>query len=76
MADHKRALPRLRLELPEQDYLYGAGPVTILVDSFGETIDVDGVSWITVHGQQVFEHGSQPRTLQVRLAAARGLMRS
>lgn len=74
MADHKRVLPRLRLVLGEQDYLYGTGPVTILVESFGETIEVEGVSWITVHGVEVFEHGSQARTLHVRLAAAHEAM--
>jgi hypothetical protein len=59
----------VRLELPEADYMFGEGPLTLDVDGFGDVAQYWGIIWIEVRGREIFEHGSRPRTVAVRLSA-------
>lgn len=62
-----------RLTIPEADYMFGEGPITIDVISLGDVAEYGGIVWVVVKGNQIFSNGSEPRTICVRLEALRAV---
>ncbi|WP_433304225.1 hypothetical protein ACQP2F_14315 [Actinoplanes sp. CA-030573] len=59
-----------RVVLPEDNYLFGQGTLTLDVTSVGEVSESGGVLWVELRGTQQFPGGPGPhRTVSARLTA-------
>lgn len=58
------------LELAEEDYRFGTGPLTLRVTGLIHVQEIDQEPWLYVRGQQIGWQGAEtPRQVLVRLAA-------
>lgn len=68
--------PGLRLVVAEADYLYGTGPVTLIVGGVDQIIWHAGEDWVELHGDEMHPGGvTIPRVISVRVTALRNAVR-
>jgi hypothetical protein len=61
--------PGTRLVVNEADYLYGVGPVVVVVVELLGVAVLDGEPWVELRAQQIVIGGRIPRFITVRLGA-------